>query len=261
MRLQPKKSLGQNFLTDKNIQGKIIDACALASSDCVLEIGPGRGELTALIAERVNKLYAVEIDSRLCAGLKERLKGYRGARIINADILETNLKKYAPEKAVKIKVVGNIPYYITTPIIGHLFKFRDRIKNIFLTVQKEFAGRIAASPGSGDYSSFSCFVQYYAKARILFVIKKNCFSPRPKVDSAFLSLEIKEEPDIAVKDEARFFKIIRQAFNQRRKILRNSLRGLVPAGDLEFFFVKYNINSKIRPEDLSLREFADLSNI
>jgi len=226
-----------------------------------LEIGAGRGELTAVIAERVDKLYAVEIDSRLYAGLKERFKGYRGVHIINADILKTNLKKYAAAKSGRIKVIGNIPYYITTPIIGHLFKFRDKIKNIFLTVQKEFARRIAASPGSGDYGSFSCFVQYYAKARILFVIKKTCFFPKPKVDSAFLSLEIKEEPDIAVKDEARLFKIIRQAFNQRRKVLRNSLRGLVPAGDMELFFAKYNINSKIRPEDLSLKEFADLSNI
>jgi 16S rRNA (adenine1518-N6/adenine1519-N6)-dimethyltransferase len=261
MHLKPKKSLGQNFLVDKNIQRKIINACAFKPTDVALEIGAGAGELTALIAERVNKVYAVEIDQRLYPVLKDRFKGCRKVEIINADILKTDLKKYAAQKLGRIKVIGNIPYYITTPIIGHLFKFRDKIKNIFLTVQKEFALRIAAGPGSKDYGSFSCFVQYYTKAKILFVIKRTCFYPQPRVDSCFLSLEVKEKPDITVKDEALFFKIVRQAFNQRRKTLRNSLRGLVPTAKLEMFFSNSNIDSNIRPEDLSLKEFAYLSNI
>lgn len=263
MRIKPKKSLGQNFLIDENIRRKIIACLELKPSDIVLEIGSGRGELTALIAQRTAKLYALEIDNELCIQLKSNLKGYSNAVIINKDILEFNLKKHFSRlgyKNSRIKVFGNIPYYICSPIIEHLLKYREKIESIFITVQREFARRITASPGSKEYGAFSCFVQYYTQAKIVLNIKKTCFFPKPKVDSSLLRLSVRLNPSVHLKDEGLFFKIIRAAFNQRRKILRNSLKEIIPPGKLEEFFEKYGIDSKIRPEDLSLEDFAHLSN-
>ncbi len=260
MHLKPKKRLGQNFLFDKNIQRKIIAACELKPSDTVLEIGAGYGELTQLIADKVNKVYALEIDSELCKILKDNFKECRNLTIINQDILKFNFKRYF-RNTDKIKVVGNIPYYITTPIIEQLINFRDKIDAIFITVQKEFARRMAAQAGSDDYGSFSCFAQYYTQPKIIFVIKKTCFSPMPKVDSCFLRLEIRPKPAQGLRNERLFFKIIRTAFNHRRKTLRNSLRGIISAQKLERFFAKYSLNSNIRPEALALKDFANLSNL
>jgi 16S rRNA (adenine1518-N6/adenine1519-N6)-dimethyltransferase len=295
MRIKPKKYLGQNFLFDKNIQEKIVAACQFKPGDIVMEIGAGRGELTKLIAKQVKKVLALEIDTDLCDSLTESLKGCANVKIINQDILKFPLKRYlsklkneAPRakasgfskrnterpkirtlkgadeqwpRMYKIKIVGNIPYYITTPIIENLLKTPEKIESIILTVQKEFAKRIAASPGSKEYGSFSCFVQYYASAKILFYIKNNCFFPRPKVDSAVLELRIKHEPTVKVENEKMLFRIIRTAFNQRRKILKNSLEGLIPQKKLGLFFKKFAINPNIRPEELSLQDFANLANI
>lgn len=262
MRLKPKKSLGQNFLTDKNIRAKIINACGLTPEDTVLEIGPGQGELTKLIAPRVKRLAGLEIDSSLCGQLAESLKEFKNAEIINADILKFDFKKYFKSaKIKKLKVIGNIPYYISTPIIEELLKHREKIETIFITVQKEFAERIAARPGSKTFGSLSCFIQYYAEPEILFLIKKGSFFPAPKIDSCLLRLKIRNRPVIKVRDERLFFSIIRAAFNKRRKTLRNSLEDVFPSEKLAQFFTKYSLNPNTRPECLGLEDFANLSNL
>jgi 16S rRNA (adenine1518-N6/adenine1519-N6)-dimethyltransferase len=225
-----------------------------------LEIGAGTGVMTGLIASNTSKVYSLEIDRTLYPLLAKNLKAYTNIRIINQDILKFDLDKLRDTASLKIKVFGNIPYYITTPIIEHLFKFRHKIEIIFLTVQKEFGQRIVALPGSKDYGSFSCFVQYYTEPKILFTIKKNSFYPAPKVDSCFLRLKIRLQPAVIVKDEEMLFKIIRKGFGQRRKTLKNSLKDIVPQETLKEFFRKYKVNPKIRPEDLTLRDFANLAN-
>jgi 16S rRNA (adenine1518-N6/adenine1519-N6)-dimethyltransferase len=258
MRLKPKKNLGQNFLVDQNIQRKIIAACAFRPSDTVLEIGAGRGDLTRLIAEKAAKVYALEIDSHFCLLLREALWNYPGVSVIRQDILKFDFKKHLRPVKSKVKVFGNIPYYITTPIIERLITFRNKIEAVYLTVQKEFARRIVAVPGSKEYGSFSCFVQYYAQPKILFAIKKTSFYPSPKVDSCFLKLEIKPKAMLGKEKEGMLFKIIRAAFCQRRKTLRNSLKGVISRQRLEIFFQKYNLDPNIRPEDLGLQEFINL---
>jgi len=261
MYFKPKKRLGQNFLIDKNIQNKIINACNFKSSDTVLEIGAGRGELTQLIAQRVNKVYAFEIDRNLCSILKDNLINHKNVAIVNGDFLKVDLREYFKKSDHKIKIIGNIPYYITTPIIEYLLKYKQNIEIIFLTVQKEFALRMLSKAGNKDYGSFSCFIQYYTKPKKLFFITRTCFKPTPKVDSCFLQLEIRGEPPVKIENEALVFKIIRAAFNKRRKTLRNSLKELIPGADLEAFFKQYEIDPNIRPEALSLEDFAHLANI
>lgn len=261
MHIKPKKRLGQNFLIDKNIQRKIIDCLELKPSDIVLEIGAGRGELTGFIAGKVHKTYALEIDSDLCLLLENNLKAYSNIEVINQDILNFNLKKRLGKIKRRIRVVGNIPYYISSPIVEYLIKFRDRIDVIFITVQKEFAGRMASVAGSKLYSAFSCFAQYYFEPKIVLNIKKTCFFPAPKVDSCLVRLKIRPRPPVEPKDEKLFFKIIRTAFNYRRKTLRNSLANIISRQKLERFFNKYGIDSNTRPEDLSLEDFANLSNV
>jgi len=261
MYAKPKKSLGQNFLKDSNIQRKIIEACGFAPFDTVLEIGAGTGAMTGLIASSVNRVYAVEIDHSLNPLLTRNLKAYSNISIINKDILKLDIEQLNDRISGRIKVFGNIPYYITTPIIEHLLEFRHKIEVILLTVQKEFGQRMIALPGSKDYGSFSCFVQYYTEPKILFTIKKNSFYPVPKADSSFLRLAVRQNPAVVVNDEELLFKIIRKAFQQRRKTLKNSLKDVVPLKNLEVFFRRYKVNPKIRPEDLSLPDFANLANI
>ena len=257
MHPKPKKSLGQNFLVDKNIRNKIIESCAFEAADTVLEIGAGRGELTEILAQKVKKLFAVEIDLDLHLLLKDKLREQGNVEIIHKDILKFDIKRRTGK--IKIKVIGNIPYYISSPIIEHLFKYRDKIETVFLTVQKEFAQRVVARSGSKEYGSFSCFVQYYAEPKVIFHISKNCFYPVPKVDSSFLRLEIRKKLLLSPKKEKLLFKIIRAAFNKRRKTLRNSLEGVLPQKKLEQFFDKYGIDVNIRPEMLSLRDFENLA--
>ena len=263
MRINPKKSLGQNFLIDKNIRNKIVNSLRLKHSDIFLEIGAGKGELTSLISQKVEKIYALEIDKRLVKVLDETFRDTPNINLIPEDILEFDLQKFFTKLKFrgKLKVFGNIPYYISSPIIAHLIKFRLIIETVFMTVQKEFARRVVALPGSKDYGSFSCFVQYYTKPRIIFDISRNSFKPAPKVDSSFLELEVREYPAVSVYDEERLFKIIRASFNQRRKILRNSLGGLVASEQLDNFFSKTNFSHKVRPEELGLKDFALLANL
>ncbi|MFH1191060.1 MAG: 16S rRNA (adenine(1518)-N(6)/adenine(1519)-N(6))-dimethyltransferase RsmA [Candidatus Omnitrophota bacterium] len=262
MHIKPKKSLGQNFLIDKNIQKKIIRACHLAKEDIVLEIGSGKGDLTAQFAQSVKKVYALEIDQRLYPCLEQNLAAYDNCQIIKSDILKFNISKFLLEHKIrqKIKVIGNIPYYISSPIIQQLILYRKVISEAFITVQKEFGRRARAVPGSKEYGSFSCFLQYYCQCEILFAIKKNSFKPAPNVESCFLSLKFRESPPVLVKDQELFFKLVRAAFNQRRKTLRNSLDGLVAQDRLNNFLQSFGLDNNVRPEDLSLEEFASLSN-
>lgn len=258
---KPKKSLGQNFLFDKNIQKKIVLTSDLNKDDIVLEIGAGFGDLTKQIALVAKKVYALEIDKRLFESLEENLKSQANCQILKEDILKFDLGKFLLKKRIKqkIKVIGNIPYYISSPIIEHLIKYRQKITAVCLTVQKEFGRRVCAASGSKEYSSFSCFVQYYAQSKIIFEIKKGSFSPAPKVDSCFLSLKFRDNPAVCVNDEKMFFKLIRTAFNQRRKTLRNSLRGFIAKDKLEDILNSLNIDINTRPEELSLEQFAKLA--
>ena len=260
MHIKPKKSLGQNFLVDRNIRKKILNSCDLSSDDTVLEIGAGRGELTGLIADKVNSVYALEIDKRLFDFLISEFNDRTAIKFINDDILKFDLSKINPAGG-KLIVLGNIPYYISSPIIEHLFKYRQLISGIFLTVQKEFAERVVASVGTKKYGSFSCFVQYYSCPKIIFNIGKGCFRPQPKVDSVFLRLLIREHPAVKVDDENTLFRIIRAAFNKRRKTLRNSLETIIPKSKLEDFLFTKKLDKNIRPERLSLEDFASLSNM
>lgn len=257
MRIYPKKSLGQNFLVDKNISGKIVSLLGFNSSDIVLEIGAGRGELSSLIAPCVKKIYCLEIDKRLIPLLLNRMKDFDNASVINSDILKFNLGALSKEEG-KIKVFGNIPYYISSPIIEYLIKHKSGVTEAFITVQKEFARRVVAKPGSKEYGSLSIFVQYHAAAEIILKISKGCFYPAPKVDSSLLRLSFYRKPAVFVRNEELFFKVVRSAFTQRRKTLINSLRNKAPLEQVKSFLEEHNKSVKSRPEELSLREFADL---
>ncbi|TRZ96314.1 ribosomal RNA small subunit methyltransferase A [bacterium] len=260
MQIKPKKRLGQSFLIDPNIKRKIISACGLSQKDTVLEIGSGRGELTKLIAESAGSVLAVEIDTSLTEILKNNLIAYPNVKIINRDILKLDLSKLPVKFGKKLKVIGNIPYYISTPIIEYLLKYRKRVDSIHLTVQKEYARRLVALPGGADYGSLSCFLQYHSSPEILFYIKRSCFFPAPRVDSAFVRLTLKPNWQANPEKEKLLFKVIRAAFNQRRKTLRNSLKDTIPAQKLEQFFKKYSLDRNIRPEKLSLTDFSRLTN-
>lgn len=261
MRHKPKKSLGQNFLIDGNIRGKIISSLGLEANNTVVEIGSGRGELTLQIAKKVKQVYALEIDRALCEALAQNLKEYPNIEVRRADILKFDLGSLAEAAGEKLKIFGNIPYYISTPIIERLIKYKDYLGVAFLTLQKEFAERLAAGPGSKRYGSLSLFAQYYFQPQILFCIKKNSFYPAPKVDSCFVQLKPWAKIAVLVNDEERFFSIIRKAFNYRRKTLRNSLSGLVGEEKLNEFFNQFGLDRRVRPEQLSMQDFADLSNI
>jgi 16S rRNA (adenine1518-N6/adenine1519-N6)-dimethyltransferase len=262
MHIKPKKSLGQNFLVDKNIQKKIVSACSLSKSDIILEIGAGRGDLTEQLAIAAQRVYALEIDRRLYPLLKQRLSAYANCQVLIANILEFDIKKFSQDNQIakKVKVIGNIPYYISSPIIEQLIKYRANIDTVFLTVQKEFGRRINAAVGSKEYGSFSCFVQYYAETKIIFGIKKASFKPIPKVDSSFLSLRFRNDPPVEVGHVERFFRLIRSAFNQRRKTLRNSLSAFIKPSLLDDFLKQQGTDRNVRPEKLTLKEFAALSN-
>jgi 16S rRNA (adenine1518-N6/adenine1519-N6)-dimethyltransferase len=227
----------------------------------ILEIGAGRGELTELLVQKAKRIYAVEIDPHLCQILRDNLKGYPNVKIINQDILKLDLQKFLGRFKKRIKVVGNIPYYISSPIIEQLIKSRNKIEAIFITVQKEFAERAAGKPGSKEFGAFSCFVQYFTIPEKIFIIKKTSFFPVPKVDSCFLRLDIKRKTMLGPKQEKLLFKIIRASFNQRRKTLRNSLKDVIPGENLERFFAARRIDRNTRPEKLTLADFASLIRI
>ncbi len=247
-----KKQLGQNFLYDPAILTRIIDAAGLSEHDTVVEIGPGPGRLTRLLADRVRRLIAIELDQDLYVTLKSNFIGYSNVELIHGDAL-----KFAYESIGRFKVVSNIPYYITTPIIFRLLEAKENLKSMTLTIQKEVAERIAARPGGRDYGVLSIMVQYNAVPEIKFIIPKEAFRPVPKVDSAVLHMRILEKPSVKVADEKMFFRVVRTAFSKRRKTLSNSLRDF--GGNIKELLTTAGIDPGRRPETLSLEEFAGLS--
>ena len=221
-----QKKFGQNFLIDANILQNIIDAAEVTKDDCVLEIGPGIGTMTQYLCENAREVVAVEIDKKLIPILEnDTLAAYDNITIINEDILKVDINKIVQEKNAgkPIKVVANLPYYITTPIIMGLFESHVPLDSITIMVQKEVADRMQVGPGTKDYGALSLAVQYYAKPKVMLTVPASCFMPRPNVDSAVIKLTRHTQPPVDVKNEKLMFNIIRAAFNQRRKTLVNSL--------------------------------------
>lgn len=262
-----QKRFGQNFLIDSHVLDKIVNAAGITQDDCVLEIGPGIGTMTQYLAENAGHVVAVEIDRNLIPILKETLADYDNVTVINEDILRVDIKALAEEYngGKPIKVVANLPYYITTPIIMGLFESGVPIDNITVMVQKEVADRMKEGPGSKDYGALSLAVQYYAEPEIVANVPPNCFIPRPNVGSAVIRLTRHKEMPVQVKDPALMFKIIRASFNQRRKTLQN---GLGNASELPYTkeqiaaaIAEMGLTPTIRGEALSLAQFAQLSDI
>lgn len=260
-----QKKFGQNFLIDCHVLDKIIAAAEITKEDFVVEIGPGIGTMTQYLAYAAREVCAVEIDRSLIPILQDTLGAYDNVTVINEDILKVDLAALAREKnqGRPIKVVANLPYYITTPIIMGLFEKHVPVSSITVMVQKEVAMRMQTGPGSKDYGALSLAVQYYAQPYLVANVPPNCFMPRPKVGSAVIRLALHQDPPVQVKDEQLLFRLIRASFNQRRKTLLNGLRG-----DGQLDFTKEEIEEAIarcgfapavRGESLSLEEFARLS--
>lgn len=261
-----QKKFGQNFLIDTHVLDKIIDASGVTEDDFVLEIGPGIGTMTQYLCERAREVVAVEIDKNLIPILSDTLKNYSNVTVINEDILKLDICKLAEAKnqGKPIKVVANLPYYITTPIIMGLFESHVPIDSITIMVQKEVAERMQEGPGSKEYGALSLAVQYYAKPEIVANVPPNCFMPRPNVGSAVIRLTRHEKPPVEVEDEKLMFRIIRASFNQRRKTLANGLNNSpeihLPKEVIQESIVSLGVPENIRGEALSLEQFAELSN-
>ncbi|MEW6586706.1 MAG: 16S rRNA (adenine(1518)-N(6)/adenine(1519)-N(6))-dimethyltransferase RsmA [Nitrospirota bacterium] len=247
-----KKRLGQHFLSDPSILKRIAAAAEPGPDDLVVEIGPGHGGLTRILAGTVKKVIAIELDETLCAKLRDAFASFDNVEIIQGDALE-----YPYEELPEFKVAANIPYYITTPIIFRLLKSRQNLRSMTLTIQKEVAERIVAKPGGKEYGVLSIMVQYYAEPAMKFIIPGKAFRPVPKVDSAVLQIKVRAEPPFRVRNEERMFKIVKAAFSQRRKMLSNSLRSF--RQDVKAWLDKAGIDPARRPETLSLEEFARLA--
>lgn len=259
-----RKKFGQNFLIDNHILDKIVEAADITREDCILEIGPGIGTLTQRLAEEAGKVVAVEIDKNLIPILDETLAGYDNVTILNEDILKADIHKIAVQNGGKLlKVVANLPYYITTPTIMTLFESGVPLSSVTVMVQKEVADRMRVGPGTKEYGALSLAVQYYAKPEIITKVPASCFMPRPNVDSTVIRLTCYEKPPVMVRDEKWLFAIIRASFNQRRKTLAN---GLANAGNLgvnrqqvEKALNDMGMLPTIRGEALTLEQFAELS--
>ena len=262
-----QKKFGQNFLIDTHVLDKIIRSAEITKDDFVLEIGPGIGTMTQYLACAAGKVVAVEIDRALIPILADTLDGYDNVTVINEDVLKVDISKLAEEQngGRPIKVVANLPYYITTPIIMGLFEKNVPIKSITVMVQKEVADRMQVGPGTKDYGALSLAVQYYAKPYIVANVPPNCFMPRPKVGSAVIRLERYEEPPVQVKDEKLMFRIIRASFNQRRKTLANGLKNSPKLDftkeEIEEAIETLGKGASVRGEALTLEEFARLSDV
>lgn len=262
-----QKKYGQNFLIDTHVLDKIIRESGVTKEDLVIEIGPGIGTMTQYLCENAREVVAIEIDKNLIPILQDTLSSYDNVTVINEDVLKVDIKKLAEEKnnGRPVKVVANLPYYITTPIIMGLFESHVPIDSITIMVQKEVADRMQEGPGSKDYGALSLAVQYYAKPEIVANVPPNCFMPRPNVGSAVIRLTCHEKPPVEVKDEKLLFDLIRASFNQRRKTLVNGL------GNAGFLAVtkeqaaaaleKMGLSQTIRGEALSLEQFAQLANL
>lgn len=262
-----QKKFGQNFLIDTHVLEKIIESAGVTKDDFVLEIGPGIGTMTQYLCEAAREVTAVEIDTNLIPILEDTLSAYDNVTVINQDILKLDIKALAEEKngGRPIKVVANLPYYITTPIIMGLFESHVPIDSITIMVQKEVADRMQVGPGTKEYGALSLAVQYYAKPEIVANVPPNCFMPRPNVGSAVIRLTRHEQVPVEVMDEKLMFRLIRASFNQRRKTLANGLNNS-PEIHLGKEVIQQSIEElgepvNVRGEKLSLEQFAELSNI
>ena len=262
-----QKKFGQNFLIDSHVLDKIIRAAEITEDDFVLEIGPGMGTMTQYLAYAAREVYAVEIDKSLIPILEDTLSDYDNVTVINEDILKVDIAKLAEEKngGRPIKVVANLPYYITTPIIMGLFESHVPVESITVMVQKEVADRMQVGPGTKDYGALSLAVQYYAEPYIVANVPPNCFMPRPKVGSAVIRLTRHAETPVQVDDEKLLFQIIRASFNQRRKTLANGLKNYEGLSfekeTIEAAIAECGFSPSVRGEALSLEEFAKLANV
>lgn len=259
-----QKKYGQNFLIDEHVLNKIILAAGVTKEDVVLEIGPGFGTMTQYLAEATKEVIAVEIDKTLIPILQDTLKDYDNVTLINEDILKVDIADLVNKKnsGKPIKVVANLPYYITTPIIMGLFESHVPLENITVMVQKEVASRMQAGPGTKDYGALSLAVQFYAKPYIVANVPPNCFIPRPNVGSAVIRLTKWDTPPVKVDNETFMFSLVRASFNQRRKTLQNSLiNGGIPVAKEQIVSAlkKMNLSPTIRGEALTLEQFAQLS--
>jgi 16S rRNA (adenine1518-N6/adenine1519-N6)-dimethyltransferase len=258
------KGLGQNFLIDGNVIGNICDAAEITKDDAVLEIGPGIGTLTQYLCEKAKKVVSIEIDKQLEMIHHETLP-YNNLKLIYDDFMKVDLVSLFDEhfKDEKVKVVANIPYYITTPIVMRLLEEKLPLESIIVMVQKEVAARFSSPPGSKDYGSITAVIQYYADPRLAFIVPSTVFIPQPKVDSAVIVMKLHKQPPVQVDDEDLFFKLIKGAFGQRRKTLVNSVSGTTPEikkDELLTIITKLGFNPAIRGEKLSIHDFALISN-
>lgn len=262
-----QKKFGQNFLIDIHVLERIISEAGITKDDFVLEIGPGIGTMTQYLCENAREVMAVEIDDNLIPILADTLSAYDNVTVVNEDILKLDIAKVAKEHngGKPIKVVANLPYYITTPIIMGLFESHVPLESITVMVQKEVADRMQSGPGTKDYGALSLAVQFYSKAEIVANVPANCFMPRPNVGSAVIRLTCHAERPVDVKDEAFMFKIIRASFNQRRKTLQNGLNNAsnlsVNKEQVVTALEKMGLPATVRGEALSLEQFAELSNL
>ncbi len=260
-----QKKYGQNFLIDANILQKIVEAAQVTKEDCVLEIGPGIGTMTQYLAEAAGRVIAVEIDGGLIPILEDTLSSYHNVTILCEDILKVDLAALSEKNGGRpMKVVANLPYYITTPIIMALFESHVPLASITVMVQNEVAARMQTGPGTKDYGALSLAVQYYAKPEIVARVPASCFLPRPNVDSAVVRLLRYEKPPVDAVDEAFLFAVIRASFNQRRKTLANGLAnagGLgLTRGQVEEALQEMGLSKTVRGETLTLERFSELSN-
>lgn len=260
-----QKRYGQNFLIDEHVLGKIIRSAGITEDDFVIEIGPGIGTLTQYLAYSAREVAAIEIDDALLPILEDTLSGYDNVTVIHEDVLKVDLTKLAEEKngGKPVKVVANLPYYITTPIIMGLFENHVPVESITIMVQKEVADRMKTGPGSKDYGALSLAVQYYARPELVANVPPNCFMPRPRVGSAVIRLTKHEKPPVEVQDEKLMFQIIRASFNQRRKTLVNGLYNApelhIPKERTAAVLEEMGLAPGIRGEALELSQFAELS--
>lgn len=258
------KSLGQNFLIDKNIRDKIVEGSLIGPDDLVIEIGPGVGVLTQLLAEQAAQVIAIEIDRSLIPILKETLQEYPNTEVVNEDILRCNLKDLIATRQPKgaVRFVGNLPYYITTPIIMKILEDRVPADSITVMVQKEVADRLQAAPGNKTYGAITVAVRYYCDVTKVVSAPKEVFYPRPKVDSTVIRLDIRKECPVKLLDEASFFAVVKAGFGQRRKTLHNALTGIygLDKAQTGAILAKAGIDANRRAETLDMDEFALLAN-
>ena len=258
--LRANKKLGQNFLINEEIINQIIEKANVNKNDTIIEIGPGLGSLTAKLLENANKVIAIELDSNMSNILKERFCLYDNFELIEKDVLKVDLNEIV-EKYDSVKVVANLPYYITTPIIMKLLEERLKLKSITVMVQKEVGERFCAVPNSKEYGAITISINYYTKPEIIIDVPKENFEPMPEVDSCVIKLDVRKVPPVELKNEKDFFNLIKAGFSQRRKTINNSIASMgISKEKIKNVLEKLGIDSKLRAENLTMEQFADISN-